>query len=1195
MSVTDFIIRFSNTDSGDTRPDNFPPVKSSFIIKENAIDNTKLALDLCGDTTLNATNIMNNNLVHLLENFCSNTEPRAPTEGQFWYDTGDAFNHHELGRLKIFMPQKQPDDSIANVFVDVAGTVIDVNGYLRHTGQIEAFYGNDYNAIPQDQEINKAFAPENDDYYKFLTTKRHCDENYYSGFYMQNPDKLGESAFYSRSDRKVKYRVENNYFLPKDVKDYTALITKKYVDDSYLYGVYDGVTDISTASKPLDHKVFTIGDQLTKVNYTATFDISLPKSLQDRLQVPTKGYIEDNFLYGTYTASTDYTFTVGSKVNQIKYTQLAMTLPKDGVDLLVVPDKGYVEDNFLYGVYTDGNKTFTVGDLVTRVNYKTSLTISLPKVAQDLTTATDKKYVEDNFLYGVYTDGNKTFTLGDLIEKAQYKKDLSIGVAKDNTNDKVLITKKFADDNYLYGTYSGGIFNIGNDVTKILVPSGYSVSDTDSAALAPVKYAYDADVILDGKITEAKALAEAAKAAADAALAAAAAAPKDLVNPMLAEPMMVDRAAGDPATTTTLPGSAVGTIGTETIFGCSISTATIDNINIVEGTSFANLATLTVQGADATIDYWVTFGCYMKGDPTDDTTANYIDFEFTDGTKTLTYLHHPSVDTFEGATRITVASTTTLTLKYQSTNNTGVLKHIFITATPLVVSAATNGTADAGDSISGGAGNDTITGGGGNDTLTGGTGNDTLTGGTGNDTYTIGSISQLVYPQDAASLSAFGSAVRFSGDGKRLAIGAPGATVNGLAGAGLVYVYRKHTTGQWVFENCVTPLVPYADDHFGWSIIMNYDGTRMIVGAPHSKTRTTWLQGSRQNGSMSYCYRTEVNLSGTPVVSWHVRQVTFNTSDQTVEDYGYSLAADKDFFHIWIGNPGQNDTGGGAGDTGRMYQYKLKPSTDLIVKLDGTSLYSDTMPSYWLADPASTASLSRFATAADMSQDGLVFAISKPGCSTPNEGPVTPGAVTTSISRSGAVSIRRATSATDYGYSRDSTAAPVDRAGMGQDVYFGDSLRLSPNGGWLAVGAPQAMSNAGCAYAFNVLTESNTQVGDRLQCPIADRGIVTNFGKAVAIDNSGSRVIVGSPGSNGTVNAEGAVYIYDKLISGNWKLVYKYRSKNPASSGNFGWAVDLTADGLYMVVGEPRWQDKTGKAVGSFSIIKLPAYASTFS
>ena len=416
MAVTDFIVRFSNTGSGDKRPDNFSPLKTSIKIDENAIENTKTSLDLCGRSVLNSTNITNNNLIHLLENFCKNTEPRSPTEGQFWYDTSDKDIYHELGRLKIYLPQKQVDDSIANTFVDVAGTVIDIDGHLRHTGQIEGFPESDYNAIPQDQEHDKAFAPETDIYYRYLTTKRHCDENYYSGFYMQNPDDNSEAVFYSRSDRKIKFRVENNYFLPKDVKDYAALVPKKYVDDNYLYGVYNGDTDITTTAKPLAHTIFTIGDQLTKVNYTTKFAISLPKVAQDLLQVPTKGYVEDNFLYGRYA---------------------------------------------------DSNATFNVGDLVTRINYKTSLTISLPKVAQDLTTATDKKYVEDNFLYGRYADSNATF-------------------------------------------------NIGNLVTKIVTGSGYTVSDSDSSALSTVKYVHDADVALDEKIKTAQKTADDALAAAGA-------------------------------------------------------------------------------------------------------------------------------------------------------------------------------------------------------------------------------------------------------------------------------------------------------------------------------------------------------------------------------------------------------------------------------------------------------------------------------------------------------------------------------------------------------------------------------------------------------------------------------------------------------------------------------------------------------
>ena len=780
MAVTDFIVRFSNTGAGDERPGHFPPSKPSILIAENTINNTKLSLDLCGNSTLNSINILNNNLVHLLDNFCKNTAPRSPTEGQLWYDTSDLDTHHELGRLRVYLPQKLPDDSIANVFVDVAGTIIDTKGYLRYTGQIEGFYDSDYNAIPQDREDDKALAPETDIYYKYLTTKRHCDENYFSGFYMANSDKPDEDSFFPRSDRKIKFRVENDYFKPKNVKDYTALVPKKYVDDNYCYGVYNGVTDITDPAKPGTHTVFTVGNQLAKVNYTSTFVITLPKSLQDRLQVPTKGYIEDNFLYGTYNTSTppalDYVFDVGKKINQIKYTQLTLTVPKDNTDLLTVPTKGYMEDNFLYGRYADSNKTFDVGDLITRINYKTSLTISLPKVTpsadqsdlktvtdkkyvednflyglytdsnatytigdlvkrvnyktslaislpkvtQDLTTITDKKYVEDNFLYGVYTDSNATFTVGDLVtrlnyktnltitlpkiaqdlttitdkkyvddnflygvynssnteliignlvEKAEYSKDLVIGAAHDGTNDKVIITKLFSEDNYLYGTYTGSTFNIGDTITQLLTPSGYSVSDSDTSALGTISYVHAADGVLDGKLNAVLEILE-------VSLAAAATQAKQ-------EQAKVDTALisiGD-----IYKAGSVGVINGAEAYGFAMSTATVTSVNIVNETFTTTIVSLTLKAGSVPVTYWVTYGCHINGTVKAAGTEHYIDFTVSGGDTTRLYSTLNPVGTFKGAWVWTVNSVdVSIEIKYVCVNTAGTIKNTYITATPIV-------------------------------------------------------------------------------------------------------------------------------------------------------------------------------------------------------------------------------------------------------------------------------------------------------------------------------------------------------------------------------------------------------------------------------------------------------------------------------------------------------------------------------
>jgi hypothetical protein len=196
------------------------PTKTAITLVENTIDNTSTTLELPYQNDVNINRIVNNNLIHLVENFCSNTAPSPAIEGQLWLDTSDADNKQELGRLKIYMYQ-----TAGLQFVDVAGTVMDKFGNLRHTGHIEAF--NDLNNIP----VNTNEFPDDPDYYRFLTTKAHCDSNYLSGYYSTD-----NTEFFIRGNRPVTYTKELIFGLPFATKDSRTLIQKKFVDTYYLFG-----------------------------------------------------------------------------------------------------------------------------------------------------------------------------------------------------------------------------------------------------------------------------------------------------------------------------------------------------------------------------------------------------------------------------------------------------------------------------------------------------------------------------------------------------------------------------------------------------------------------------------------------------------------------------------------------------------------------------------------------------------------------------------------------------------------------------------------------------------------------------------------------------------------------------------------------------------------------------------------------
>ena len=64
-------------------------------LPDQATDSVSTSLDLVGKNSNSYGSSINNNFVHLLENFAKNTAPRSPMTGQLWYDTTQ-------GVLKIY-------------------------------------------------------------------------------------------------------------------------------------------------------------------------------------------------------------------------------------------------------------------------------------------------------------------------------------------------------------------------------------------------------------------------------------------------------------------------------------------------------------------------------------------------------------------------------------------------------------------------------------------------------------------------------------------------------------------------------------------------------------------------------------------------------------------------------------------------------------------------------------------------------------------------------------------------------------------------------------------------------------------------------------------------------------------------------------------------------------------------------------
>lgn len=66
-----------------------PANKQPFTLFPGEVNNTSTSLTVVGQGTMNYGRYIMENFLHLLENFCSDTAPHAPTRGQLWYDTDE--------------------------------------------------------------------------------------------------------------------------------------------------------------------------------------------------------------------------------------------------------------------------------------------------------------------------------------------------------------------------------------------------------------------------------------------------------------------------------------------------------------------------------------------------------------------------------------------------------------------------------------------------------------------------------------------------------------------------------------------------------------------------------------------------------------------------------------------------------------------------------------------------------------------------------------------------------------------------------------------------------------------------------------------------------------------------------------------------------------------------------------------------
>ena len=160
---------------------------------------------------------------------------------------------------------------------------------------------------------------------------------------------------------------------------------------------------------------------------------------------------------------------------------------------------------------------------------------------------------------------------------------------------------------------------------------------------------------------------------------------------------------------------------------------------------------------------------------------------------------------------------------------------------------------------------------------------------------------------------------------------------------------------------------------------------------------------------------------------------------------------------------------------------------------------------------------------------------------------------------------------------------------------FGRSVAMSGDGTRIIVGAiyeDTGATNAGTAYIY---TYSGSSWGNEKIIRAHDNasGGDSHFGWKVAMNNDGTKVVVGAPyhdlnASDAAAADAGAAYVFTYNSGGDsWSEEQKFQASDIAAGDLFGYCVDINSDGTKIVVGSEE-SDTGGSAAGA-------AYVYTYS
>lgn len=361
---------------------------------------------------------------------------------------------------------------------------------------------------------------------------------------------------------------------------------------------------------------------------------------------------------------------------------------------------------------------------------------------------------------------------------------------------------------------------------------------------------------------------------------------------------------------------------------------------------------------------------------------------------------------------------------------------------------------------------------------------------------------------------------------------------------GAAYVYRRDSgTDTWAYEQELTGPVFHNGDNFGSAVAISYD--RIAVGMTHGDSAV------QSNSGLAHIF--EHQGAG----GW-VHTVTLAASNPASGDlFGIQIALDGDTLVV-----GADRRHGEAGNTGAAYIFRYYPG-------------DETWAEEYFLEPLSPAQLnSNFGAAVSVEGRQVVV-----GAPKQHGG---------DINNSGIAYAYRL----DYGgpvvsgerFLAPGANPPGDR--------FGQAVYINAAGDGAVVGAPNEDGHGGSAY---FLSYDAVNLEWELDGSLDPGESTVTFGNAIVIDPVDANRCFVADADGAAANAatrSGAIYYFERQ-SGSWTMAAKLEPSAGRLGRRFGWSLAMNESGTRLVVGAPG-DDERGFSAGAVYVYDYDGSAWNF-